>query len=64
MKLELSARYYISEVTVWLLSAILLVACVFGLAPSQPLPLLNVRLENNQHQLRIAELVNENETPP
>jgi hypothetical protein len=54
MKLELSARYYIAEVTVWLLSAILIVARVIGLAPSQPLPLLNVMLENNQHQLLVV----------
>ncbi len=54
MKLDLSARYYVAEVTVWLLGAILVVSRFIGLAPSQPLPLLNVTLENNQHFLRVV----------
>lgn len=54
MKQELSARYYTAEVTIWLLSAILIVARVIGLAPSQRLPVLGVTLGNSQHYLRIV----------
>ena len=54
MKIDLSARYYIAEATVWLLGAILVVSRFVGLAPSQPLPLLNVTLENNQHFSRVV----------
>jgi len=57
MKIELSARYYIAEVTVGLLSAILIVARVIGLAPSQPLPVLKVMLEDNQNYLRIVAML-------
>ena len=54
MKLDLSARYYIAEATVWLLGAILVVSHFVGLAPFQPIPLLNVTLENNQHFSRVV----------
>lgn len=54
MKLDLSARYYIAEAAVWLLGAILVVSRFVGLAQSQPLPLLNVMLENSQHFLRVV----------
>ncbi len=53
-KPDLSARYYIAEVSVWMLGVILLVARFLGLAPSQPLPLLNVTLENPQYFLRVV----------
>ncbi len=49
MKLELSARYYIAEASVWLLGVTLVLARFVGLVPSQPLPLLNVTLETQQH---------------
>ena len=54
MKLDLSPRYYGAEVTVWLLSAILVVARIIGLAPSQSLPVIELTLENNQHYFLIV----------
>jgi hypothetical protein len=54
MKIDLSTRYYITEATIWLLGVILVVSRFVGLAPSQPLPLLNVTLENNQHFSRVV----------
>jgi len=48
-KPDLPARYYVAETSVWMLGGILLVARFLGLAPSQPLPQLNVTLENPQH---------------
>jgi hypothetical protein len=54
MKLELTIRYYIAEATVWFLGVTLVISRFVGLAPSQPLPLLNVTLENSQHFLRVV----------
>lgn len=54
MKVDISARYYLAEGTVWLLGAILLISRFVGLAPSQPLPLLNVTLEGQQNFLRVV----------
>ena len=54
MKLDMSMRYYTAEATAWLLGAILVVSRFVGLAPSQPLPLLKITLDNNQHFLRIV----------
>jgi cytochrome oxidase Cu insertion factor (SCO1/SenC/PrrC family) len=53
-KPDLSARYYIAEASVWILGVILLVARFLGLAPSQPLPMLNVTLENPQYFSRVV----------
>lgn len=50
----LSPRYYIAEVSVLILGVILLVARFLGLAPSQPLPMLNVTLENPQYFSRVV----------
>ncbi|MBI5580109.1 MAG: ankyrin repeat domain-containing protein [Deltaproteobacteria bacterium] len=52
-KNELSSRYYIAEVSIWLLGGVLLVARFIGLAPSQSIPLLNITLENQQYLPRI-----------
>ena len=54
MKLDISPRYYIAEATVWLLGTILLISRFVGIAPSQPLPLLKVTLENQQNFLRVV----------
>ena len=54
MKLNLSARYYNAETTVWVLGAILVVSRFVGLAPSQPLPLLNVTLMEPQNFSRVV----------
>lgn len=54
MKLDISARYYIAEGAVWLLGVTLLISRCVGLAPSQPLPLLNVTLEGEQNFLRVV----------
>jgi uncharacterized protein len=51
---ELSSRYYVAEVSVWLLGGVLLVARFIGLAPSQSIPLLNITLENQQYLPRIV----------
>jgi hypothetical protein len=54
MKLELSSRYYIAEISVWLLSATLAVAYFVGVVPSQPLPLLNLTLVKQQDFARVV----------
>jgi hypothetical protein len=54
IKLDMSGRYYIAESAIWLLGAILVVSRFVGLAPSQPLPLLKVTLENHQHFSRVV----------
>lgn len=53
-KPDLSARYYIAEASIWILGGILLVARFVGLASSQPLPILNVTLENPQYFSRVV----------
>ena len=54
MKFELSARYYVAEATVWLLSVILIVSHFVGLDTSQPVPVLNVILEDKQNYPRVV----------
>ncbi len=53
-KLELSTRYYIAEATVWLLGAALIVSRFVGLDPSQPVPVLNLILEEKQNYPRVV----------
>lgn len=43
---ELSPRYYPAEITVWILAAILVLYKLLGLEPDQPLPFLNIKLQN------------------
>lgn len=54
MKLEMSKRYYFAEATVWLLGAILLISQFVGLKTSQPVPILNIILENKQDYPRVV----------
>ncbi|TGU70711.1 hypothetical protein E4633_17075 [Geomonas terrae] len=54
---DLTARYFIAETAVWLLGAILLISRFFGLAASQPLPLLNVTLEKHQDFFRVVAIL-------
>ncbi len=43
---ELSSRYYPAEITVWILAAILVLYKLLGLKPAQPLPFINIQLQN------------------
>ena len=43
---ELSPRYYPAEITVWILAAILVLYKLLGLKPDQPLPFINIKLQN------------------
>lgn len=54
VKLELSKRYYIAEATVWLLGATLIFSRFIGLDASQPVPVLNVILEDKQNYPRVV----------
>ena len=54
MRYELSSRYYVAEVSAWLLGATLLTSRFVGLVSSQPLPLLNLTLATQQHFARFV----------
>jgi hypothetical protein len=43
---ELSTRYYVAEGTIWVFSAVLIVAQCLGLAPDQAIPILNITPSN------------------
>ena len=51
---DLSSRYYVAETSIWLLGSILVLWQLFGVAPGQPIPLLNLTLADGQHAPRIA----------
>ena len=46
---DLSSRYYAAETACWLLGGVLLVSRYLGVAPDQPLPLLNVTPASARH---------------
>ena len=52
-KLELSTRYYVSEVTVWLLGAILIVSRFSGVDTSQPVPVLKIILDDKKNYILV-----------
>lgn len=43
---ELSPRYYPAEITIWILGAVLVLYKLLGLKPDQPLPFINIKLQN------------------
>jgi len=43
---ELSPRYYPTEISVWILGAILVLYKLIGLKPEQSIPFINIKLEN------------------
>ena len=54
----MSPRYFVAEATIWLLGAVLIAARFLGLAPDQPLPVINVTLSNStRYPLTIAALL-------
>jgi hypothetical protein len=54
---SLSPRYYAAEVTVWLLAALLILARIVGVAPGQPVPVLNVQLADPRSFPRVVAML-------
>ena len=50
----MSPRYYAAEITVWLLGATIALLRFVGIAPEQPLPLLNVQLADPRDFPRVV----------
>lgn len=46
---KLSSRYYKAEVSIWILGAILILYAWLGLEVDQPLPFINVKLQNQNY---------------